>query len=45
MVEFLRQYWWAGIALAAVIVVTTHAGLVKLVARLERKTADKPEQH
>jgi hypothetical protein len=45
MIELMRQYWWAGMALAAVIVVATHAGLVKLVAHLERKMADKPEQH
>jgi hypothetical protein len=44
MIELLRQYWWAAIPVAAGIVVATHAGLLKLIAHLEEKQADKPKQ-
>ncbi|MES2919581.1 MAG: hypothetical protein V4729_13315 [Pseudomonadota bacterium] len=42
MIELFRHYWWAALSIAALIVVVTHAGLVKLLAVLqenERKAA------
>lgn len=35
MIELFREYWWAAVLIAALIVVVTHAGLVKLVAVLQ----------
>ncbi|HQV40657.1 MAG: hypothetical protein IT466_07950 [Moraxellaceae bacterium] len=35
MIELLREQWWAAVAMAALIVVATHVGLVKLVAFLQ----------
>jgi hypothetical protein len=35
MIELLREYWWAAVAVAALVVVITHVGLVKLVAVLQ----------
>ena len=35
MIELFRQYWWVAMLIAIVIVVVTHAGLVKLIAMLQ----------
>jgi hypothetical protein len=35
MIELFREYWWAAVAVAALVVVITHVGLVKLVAVLQ----------
>lgn len=44
MIELFRHYWWAALVAAAAIVVVTHAGLVKLIAHLEKKPAKPPAQ-
>lgn len=36
MIELFRDYWWVAIAIAAGIVVVTHALLVKLIAASEK---------
>lgn len=35
MIELFREYWWAAVLMAAVVVAVTHVGLVKLVAVLQ----------
>ena len=37
MIELFRQYWWVAMLIAIVIVVVTHAGLVKLIAMLQEQ--------
>ncbi len=41
MIEFMRDYWWLAGLMAAVIVVVTHALLVKLIASTDTRPRDK----
>lgn len=45
MIELFREYWWAAVLIAALVVVITHAGLVKLVAVLQESDRAAAARH